>query len=631
MPTPEIQKVLTVASRRLWWKDVLRHWVVALTAALGVLIVLVAVDRVAGVSTLGRVESWIDAAWRPVRSLLGISPFVRGASDADSMRLGLAFWGGVPLALGTLAIACVTAYLVRRRVESVALHVDESAQLKEALTAALYIRNSDHPWSRFVIDDASARARRVDVTAAVPIDPPKLWPVPLGTAVAFLVIFAAMPHFDLSGERSKKVAEEEKQKELLQVKAEVNADQKKLEELVKKANVALELSDQRDEAADPTRPEEQDPEAFRRAAVKKLTNLAEKLQEMREEDKAPQMQAIREKMKELRQPGSGPLNEFSRQLARGDFNKAQAALEQIQKQLADADMSDEQKAELQKQMENLSKQLEQASDAQQQVAKQLEKQGLDKQTAKELANKAAKGGDELKQAMDQMKSLTEEQKKELLEMAKSQMKAAQQCQSMSQAMSKAAKGMSQEGMQQDAQEAMQDLAQELSEMEMMQSDMENLDAALDEAKEQLAKLGECLGGKQGGAAEEGECEGGPKIGMWKPGESRKQGSGSGGPGRGNGPSPDAEAADYTTKKEKADVKNMGGPNIGSRLVYGEQVKGTSTAQFGEAVAAAEKEASEAISNNDIPREYHDAVKTYFGRLQEKVKKDAPSAPASDKK
>jgi hypothetical protein len=631
MPTPEIQKVLTVASRRLWWKDVLRHWVVALTGAMGTLIVLVAVDRIAGVSTLGRVESWIDGMWSPVRSALGISPFVRTSANEDAMRLGLAFFGGVPLALITLGVACLTAYMVRRRMETVALHVDETAHLKEVLTSALYISKETHPWSKFVIDDASARARGVDVAAAVPIEAPRLWPVPVGTAVAFAVMFAAMPHFDLSGERTKKVAQEERQKELLQVKAEVNADQKKLEELVKKANVALDLNEHKDEAGDPSKPEEQDPEAFRRAAVKKLTNLAEKLQEMREEDKAPQMQAIREKMKELRQPGQGPLNEFSRQLARGDFNKAQAALEQIQKQLADAAMPEDQKAELQKQLENLSKQLEQASDAQQQVAKQLEKQGLDQQTAKELANKAAKGGDELKQALDQMKSLSEQQKKELLEMAKSQMKAAQQCQSMSQAMSKAAKGMSQEGMQQDAQESVESLAQELSEMEMMQSDMENLDAALDEAKEQLAKLGECLGGKQGGSAKDGECEGGPKIGTWKPGESRKQANGSGGPGRGNGPSPDAEAADYSTKKEKAEVKNMGGPNIGSRLVYGEQVKGTSTAQFGETVAAAEKEAAEAINNNDIPREYHDAVKTYFGRLQEKVKRDAPAPAATDKK
>jgi hypothetical protein len=195
--------------------------------------------------------------------------------------------------------------------------------------------------------------------------------------------------------------------------------------------------------------------------------------------------------------------------------------------------------------------------------------------------------------------------------------------------------MSQEGMQSsEGMEAMEQLAKELSEMEMMQADMENLDAALDEAKKQLSKLGECLGGQCQGD-KDGECEGGPKIGAWKPGESRKEGQGSGGPGRGNGPSPDAQAADYQTEKKKADVKNVGGPTIGTRLVYGEQVKGQSTAEFAEAVAAAEAQASEDITNHQVPREYQDAVKTYFGRLQQKVKKDAPSptptpAPAPKK-
>lgn len=201
---------------------------------------------------------------------------------------------------------------------------------------------------------------------------------------------------------------------------------------------------------------------------------------------------------------------------------------------------------------------------------------------------------------------------------------------MSESMSEMAKGMTQEGMQNDeGLQAMDELSKELSDMEMMQSDMENLQAALDETKEQLAKLGECLGGRPG--SKDGECEGGPKIGSWKPGEGRKIGQGSGGPGRGNGPSPDAEAADYQVDKKKADVKNVGGPVIGSRLVYGEQIKGTSSASFAEAVQAAEEQAAEDINNHQIPREYQDAVKTYFGRLQERVKKDKPAEAAPSKK
>jgi hypothetical protein len=44
------------------------------------------------------------------------------------------------------------------------------------------------------------------------------------------------------------------------------------------------------------------------------------------------------------------------------------------------------------------------------------------------------------------------------------------------------------------------------------------------------------------------------------------------------------------------------------------------------VEASSREAAEAMESMQIPREYHDAVKHYFGRLQEKVKKE--TAPAS---
>ncbi|MFZ4572918.1 MAG: hypothetical protein ACOYN0_00890 [Phycisphaerales bacterium] len=625
----DIRRVLGTASRRLWWVDVLRHWMVTGTAALTALLVALIVDRIAGTTLLAKVEAGADGLWQPVRNLLSLGAASPSQGEGfGAIRWSLLLTAGLPLALATLAFAAIWAYAARRREAAVARHVDEAAGLKESLSTALYIERSTDPWAGAVLETAGATARRVDVRQAVPITAPRSWPMPVAALLAFFATFVALPHFDLSGERSKQAKSQQRQDELLKVKAETNADQKKLEELVKKANVELKLDEAAEDTGDSKKPEEQDPEAFRRSAVKSLTSMAEKLQEMREGEKAPQLEALREKMQQLRQPGPGPLDDFSRQLARGDFNKAQQALEQMQKELGDASMSADKKEQLEKQLENLAKQLEKAADAQQQVQKEMEKQGIDKKTAQELAKQAAKGGDELQKAMEQMKNLSDAQKQQLMQMAMSQMKSAEQCQNMSEAMSKMAKGMSQEGMQSsEGMEGMEQLAKELSDMEMMQSDMENLDAALDEAKEQLAKLGQCLGGNANGE-KDGECEGGPKIGTWKPGEGRKQGQGSGGPGRGNGPSPDAEPTDYQTVKKKADVKNVGGPTIGTRLVYGEQVKGQSTAEFADAVAAAEAQASEDITNHQVPREYQDAVKTYFGRLQQRVKKDAPApAPA----
>jgi len=60
-------------------------------------------------------------------------------------------------------------------------------------------------------------------------------------------------------------------------------------------------------------------------------------------------------------------------------------------------------------------------------------------------------------------------------------------------------------------------------------------------------------------------------------------------------------------------------------VYGEQVKGESTAEFADAVEAGAQNAAEAIENKQVPREYQEAVKRYFGTLGEKVKADRPPA------
>jgi hypothetical protein len=198
-------------------------------------------------------------------------------------------------------------------------------------------------------------------------------------------------------------------------------------------------------------------------------------------------------------------------------------------------------------------------------------------------------------------------------------------------------------MSQEGQEGMQDMQQQMSESEMMQSDMENLEAAMKEAKEQMSKLGNDMAKNQKGQGQgqgegegdgEGQCEGGGKLGQWRQGDSSNQGQGSGGPGKGNGDSPDAVAADFTLERKKSKVNTGKGPVIGSRLVYGDQIRGESVAEFGEAVASAEDTAAEGIDSMRVPREMEAAVKNYFGTLKKKAdnaKTGAPTAPAQPAK
>jgi chemotaxis protein histidine kinase CheA len=587
----QVYQVVSRASRRLMAIHLLRTLALLATAAITLAIIARLVERVFG----------LGAFFAPV-------------------------WGQVliwtPIAVLVLSLGWV---LIRRKKSlAVARELDERAGLRETLSTSMSIdamqAERSQPWNQAVIENAQRTASSVRVGQAIPIEAPRFWPVPIGAALALLVVWIAVPVIDVLGLWSKEVALEQQRRQVVEVKADVQQRTDKVKEMLAKAKIEF-VDDETSEAAAEQKPTENDPEAIRRAAVKKLTEMTDKLESMKEGEKADQIEALKEAMRQLRQPGPGPMDEFSRSLARGDFNKANEQLQQMQKQLANGDMSPEQREEAKKQMENLAKQLEKLGENKEALAKKLEESGLDKEKAKELMQKA---GDPqaLKEALEQSKGLSEEQKQELMQMCKSGMAAAQTAENMSEAMSKMAQGMQQQGMQQEGAQGMEQLSQELSNAEMLESDMENLDAALNEAKEQLSELaGQCMG--DGQCNGEGDQPGKGGQGGWRQGNTNKSGNGSGGPGKGNGASPEAEAVDFTVEKTKAKTKTGGGPIIGTRLVYGQQVRGESKAAFSDAVAASAAEAAEAVESQQVPRELHNAVKHYFGTLEGKVKPQKP--------
>ncbi|MCA9300017.1 MAG: hypothetical protein KDA28_13180, partial [Phycisphaerales bacterium] len=84
--------------------------------------------------------------------------------------------------------------------------------------------------------------------------------------------------------------------------------------------------------------------------------------------------------------------------------------------------------------------------------------------------------------------------------------------------------------------------------------------------------------------------------------------------------------------DKANVNTQAGAMIGSRLVEGNAIRGQAVLEASDAIATRAQEATEYIDNTVVPREYQDAVKHYFGRLQESVREEqkrATEAPTED--
>ncbi|MEQ8769095.1 MAG: hypothetical protein RIB60_01145 [Phycisphaerales bacterium] len=568
----DIRRVIDAAGRRLLFNDWLARLTVLLTVVLGV----------AFAARVGQKLVPFDVPW------------------ATAWLIG----AGVALVL-----AGVWAIAARKKELEIAQHVDERAGLRESLSTALVVAKAQDGWSRNVVESAGERAKRVVVRDTVPITAPRLWAMPAALLLALAAVWW-LPSYDVTGMFAEREQAEEQQREIQEVRAEAQAAEEKIQELMSKAGMEVddegEAADEQPEI-DPNAPIT--PEDVRREAIKKLTNLADQLDEkLNESEEAKALEALNRSMRQLKTPGEGPGSEMAKQMARGNYEQAQQELEKLAEQIASGEMSEEQKQQLAKNLEAMSEQLRELADQRQQLEEQLQAAGYSAEQAQQMARDPS----QMQQQLQQNQDLSQEQKQQLQQQAQAQQRASDSMNGACNAMSQMAQGLqnpSQQGGQQSMDGA-QAMGQQLSQMEMMQAEMQSAQMAMSEAQAQLQRMGQgmCEGSSPG--------QGQGMNGAWRMGESTAMGSGSGGPGRGNGFGPEAQATDYMVRKEKANVNTGEGPVIASTLVHGAQIRGESKQTFSAVATSARAEAAEAIEHSRVPRRHESAVQHYFGRLEQ---------------
>jgi len=575
----EIQSVIRAASIRLFIVNLFRT--LAVTASLAIFAVLVA--RI------------VDFFW----------PFVHET-------IGSWLWTFAVAAGAAVLSAIVWTFVTRHDDADVAREVDERAQLRESLSTALCVSKSEDPWSKVVVESAREKARRVDVRASIPYESPRLLPLPFGVLLALAVVwFSLGDHYAWPA----MVADAERKAEIKQVTQDLEEHNKKMEELLKKANLDLEATDE-ETGLEGEAPEARNADEIRRGAMKKLSTVQDKLKEEIEQgDRSQRLEAMKKMMRQLRQPGPGPLNEMAKAMQRGEFAKAQEELQKLAQQMANQEMSPEQMAQAKQQLEKMAEQLKELAEQSKALEEALKKAGFSEEEAKELA----KNPQALQEALEKNEGLNEQQKQQLQQAAQAQQQACEACEGMSGAMSKMAQGMSQQGMNQQGMEGMESMAGQLSQAEMLDAEMQAMKQALSQCERQLAALGECMGG-------EGMGQGSPNLSPWRAGESQRFGNGSGGPGRGNGaPGPEAEESGFTRKTEKDVGKKHQGPIIGETLVDSTGApRGEVRQQFRQAVEIGTQEAEEAMARGEVSPEMQEAVKYYFGRQKARAEESGES-------
>lgn len=562
----EVTHVLNRAARRLFVDRLLRSLPFTLSVALAALLLLLLVERLFAVGLDWRLAGWVAGA-----SALGAS----------------ILWS----------------VMKTRDRAAVARLVDREARLRESLSTALSLEGRTDAWSLAAIEQARDRAKAIDMRRALPFRAPRRWPAPIIAGMVFAIVWVAAPQADLFGREREDKAERQLTADVEQAKAETQVIDEQLKEMLAKLGEEPPVDPQEGSAE---QPELNTPDEIRRAAIRRLTDAQDRLDALRSDGQSRSMDELRDQLRQLRQPGMGPINELVSAMQRGDFAKSSEKLAELMNHITEGALSPDQKKRLQEQLGKLADQMRQLAEKKENLENQLRQAGLD---PGKLNTPGA-----LEEAVRNAQGLSEQQRQELLQRIQDSQNAGERLGSMAQAMRQAAQNFSDDG--RSGMEDMSQLAMELSDLEILEQELAQIDAAKSFAWGKITELSQCLGGPM------------PELSPFQQWRDRKL------PlalrrGAGDGSGRFGSNVDTDTTKVKAPTKTNPGPIIGSTLVEGEQVRGESHAQFTELVVAGEQAAAEAIESKTTPREYHDALKHYFGRLKAKADAETATEPVAE--
>jgi hypothetical protein len=407
------------------------------------------------------------------------------------------------------------------------------------------------------------------------VEPPRGWWIsPLIILLTLMVSF--LSPLDLFGGE-----ETTPDTNVTQVRAEVQSTMDDLiKEIKEKPELSSELSDLigdlTKEGLDPDGMK-QTPKEIKRDAIKRVTDLNKKLDEILNGEKSKTLDSLENALKQLKPPEEGPAKDLAEALASGNFKAALEALDELQSKMENDELTEEQKKQLEEQLEKMAEQLKQLADQQEKLEAALKQAGLDAQ----LANNPQA----LQQAIQNNPNLNEQQKQQLMEMAQAQKAANQMCQGLGQACQSMAQGMQNGQFGQGAGK----MGQQLSQMEAMSMLMQEASAMASMCQGQCQSMGQGLAMKPGGAF--------------------------GGRGRGMGGKAPIAPTPTGTSQKKANVNTQEGDIIARMLFDGPLTVGESKVQLKQVTAEATEGFDEALSEDQLPRRYHETQKHYFGELK----------------
>jgi hypothetical protein len=562
----EVMHLISGVRRRLWFTRFLAGLHDSLVVALVVLIVLVLVAK----------------------------SFPSVPDDRSAMIWVLSILGGCSL-LGGLVIA----RFGRLSDGAIAALIDERLELKDRFTTAIHCTHRNDPFARAALDEAVAAvtqdgARRTVFAGFSPRMPSGSWLAPV-LAVFTMVVWFAVPSGDLlrgedSLSESRAIEERFENEQTVQAVLETIKENTALSDEMAALGQSLELEDA-------LAGRSESPEAQRREALRRISDLERQLDDLVNGEQGKTMEALNRSMDSLSPSPDGETKPLIDALKSSDFKDAMKELEKLQAKANDSSLTDEEREKMASDLEDLAEQLAKAAENREALEEALQRAGMDPALAGDAQA--------LEEAMKQASGLNQQQMQQLKQMMNAQKSSSQQCQNMSESLGKMAKECKDGGQSQ----GMKGAQQMLSEAEMSQQMLQAAKSA----------MSQCQGGDGGkpGAGMAGIL---PSQSKPMPKQSGSIGQGFGGQGNGGTGNAPLEETRFSTKYQKENVAvREGGDVISRQLVESKQpLVGESSVELEQIADRIVRSWEEGVQDEPIPAHLRDVHKHYFGELKKRI-------------
>ena len=475
----------------------------------------------------------------------------------------------------------------------VAQEVDKRCNLKERLSTSLSLEGdlAKSEIARALIADTEKSTGQINLTREFPLKPTRLFCFPcLLVPCMFLLylwvdpvgIAKAEPVSESKVEEKNQVNEAAKllKRQIQQRKR--NASEKGLLEAEK---LYGRLESKIDSVI-------KDPKMDQKQTMIAMNDLKKQLEQRSSQLSNPEsFKKILAQMKGL-QAGVG--KEMLDAMKNGDYKSAKERIDQLANQLQKEGLSEQEKASLKKELDALGNALKKSSDAATQQKNQLERQ---LESAREAGDQA-----EVARLQEQLQSLDAQERQ------------MQSLREMSALMESASKSLDNDQLM-DASASMEELAQRLDQMQKEASELKDLESTLgDIAQSKSAMRCQACSGSGCSQCSGSSMSSGQMASRQANGSGTARGDGLGkGSGFGDRPETESETNTYQTQVQG---KLTEGKSVIAGIADGPNRKGVSREDLKQAIKASLKEQGSPSENQVIPRAEREHARQYFDQLRE---------------